>query len=172
MINDWVNGNKSLLFDKDSSPVIETQKTLRAAALPDGKEILLAHPTNSSLVKIRNNGMIDIFTATNQGLRIDPIKHTINVIGEHEQHHIDNLIVWASKFIRMNAKRSIFMDSAESIHSSAKNDWTLKAGENIIMTAGNSVHVSASDVKVVSKGNIRFEAGNVIEFKGERYNYE
>ena len=172
MTSKWINGNKSSFYEKQSSPISEIDKSMRLAALPDGKEVVLANPLNSSIVKIRNNGMIDIFTATNQGIRIDPAKHTINVLGEHEIHHIDNLTVWASKFIRMNAKRSIYHNSKESIYSDAKNDWTVKAGENIIMTSGKTVYIQSSDIKISAKGSMRFEAGNVMTFSAERYMYE
>jgi len=180
MIQDWINGQQSTLFSKEESPVEDIKQSLASSTFSDGKEVMLYHPNNSSIVKIKNNGMIDIFTSTNQGIRIDPIKHVVNILAEHEIHHLNNLTVWASKFVRINSKRGIFLDSGDSIIEKTKNNWTINVGHDATINAGGNVMVhsdksmqlDANYINIKSQTDIRIEAVNNIDFKGVRYNHE
>lgn len=57
------------------------QKTESLGYFNDG-EIGLFHPDVSSLVKLKDNGDIDIFTGTNVGIRINREKRTVEIFGD------------------------------------------------------------------------------------------
>ena len=51
----------------------------------------LTHPLNRSTVKIRDNGIIDIFVGTNYGMRINPSDGSIALISDSQTQHASTL---------------------------------------------------------------------------------
>lgn len=68
-------------FQDASALDIMAEKTESLGYFNDG-EIGLFHPDVSSLVKLKDNGDIDIFTGTNIGIRINKQKKTIEMFGD------------------------------------------------------------------------------------------
>lgn len=68
-------------YKEASALDIISQKTESLGYFNDG-EIGLFHPDVSSLVKLKDNGDIDIFTGTNIGIRINKQKKTIEMFGD------------------------------------------------------------------------------------------
>jgi len=66
--------------------------------MPYIQEPTLSHPFNSSIVKVRNNGIIDAAVATNQLLRLDPGQKTFNVIFDGMKEHIGYFQAWIEDF--------------------------------------------------------------------------
>lgn len=54
-------------------------------------EIALKHPETGAVVKLADDGLIDIFAGPHVGLRIDPANHSINLFG-------DSVVVNANSF--------------------------------------------------------------------------
>lgn len=54
-------------------------------------EPALIHPLNSSIVKIRDNGTIDVFVGTDNGIRVDPNEKSVTLLannyGEKSTYH-------------------------------------------------------------------------------------
>ena len=95
-------------FGDDTVDPIETiMHQLDDTRYYNSQEVGLVHPNNSSLVKIRDNGVIDIFVATNQGIRIDPATKSVNFFTNNEKHHVGNLSAWVEYAVSIEAKRSI-----------------------------------------------------------------
>lgn len=46
-------------------------------------EIALKHPHNDSIVKLTDDGFVDMFAGPALGIRIDPITNTCNIIGDN-----------------------------------------------------------------------------------------
>lgn len=105
---------------------------------PSVNEPALVHPWNNSVVKVRDNGNIDVFAGSDNGIRINPTTKTIDVFAETEKTHVN--------FIRAYVKRDetreiegnwkILCSTAEV---QAKKDIVLKAGGDIQLEAGGTI---------------------------------
>ena len=123
---------------------------LKDADFPALAEPAMIHPFNKSTIKVRDTGMIDIFTADNTGFRIDPTTESINAVASSEQHYIDYLKEW------------IF----ESVDTRIGEKWDINVGENINIGAGKSFNLNTGlDTSINSKGNIVGQASKKIYLK-------
>lgn len=50
-------------------------------------EIGFTHPLNRSTMKVRDNGVIDIFTSTNYGIRINPNNGSVTIVSHSQSQH-------------------------------------------------------------------------------------
>lgn len=89
----WVRA-AGLSGGSSTDPVKATDLRLQNAIVPAVEEPALTHPFNTSTVKIRNNGMIDCFVGTDQGIRIDPHTKTINEIANGLKWHLGYFRGW------------------------------------------------------------------------------
>ena len=49
----------------------------------NGQDIGIYNPVSSSVIKIADNGVINIFVETNTGIKIDPTNKTIEILGNN-----------------------------------------------------------------------------------------
>lgn len=54
-------------------------------------EVGFTHPLNRSTMKVRDNGVIDIFTSTNYGIRINPNDGSVTMISNNQSQHASSL---------------------------------------------------------------------------------
>lgn len=92
--------------DKDD-PIAKIVNQINNACYYSDREIGLYHPDNSSIVKIRNNGMIDSFVSTNVGHRIDPLSKTYNIFSNVFKVHTGSMKAWCEYDINLEVKRTI-----------------------------------------------------------------
>lgn len=118
---------KYTLGDDTQDPIKMIEDLIDKAPFFTEDEPGLYHPSTSSVIKLRNNGMIDIFVGTNQGIRIDPNTKTLNMFTNNEKHHIGNMNVWANESVSFDVKKQMSITAAQLL---------LKAA-NIIITADN-----------------------------------
>ncbi len=132
---------KALNQDFDKAAVLSSAPNYEQA------ECGWVHPNNTSMMKIRDNGCIDIFGGTDNGLRIDPNKKSINVIASHMKEHIGDLHSWISDF---------------SI-TDVKGPWTLNA-INVFINAKKSINLTAGTT-------INFKADKITG-RANRYDFD
>lgn len=117
----WIdNENKDLIkyYDfKDIDPIKNITDKMDDAGYFKGREVALFHPTKSSIVKLRDDGCIDIFTSTNIGVRINPQNKTIEMFGNVSTKS-DKWTVLSNK-VRVQAKEDIVLN-AKSLSIEAK----------------------------------------------------
>ena len=113
----------------------------------------LVHPLKSSMVKLRDNGCIDIFVGTDNGIRIDPENKSINIIGSALKEHIGTLHSWIS----------------ESAVIEVTGPWTLKAID-INVEASKSINLKGLDINLAASSTLTIKAGKVSATAG-RYDW-
>ena len=109
---------------------------------PSTEEPVLIHPFNQSMVKLRNNGNIDIFVDNNIGIRVDSKYQSINLISDG--------IYERTQYIRSYVTK----DEVRRV----KGDWKIEAGSASITTKGNTTVYSKSDTNIFSLGNTYVQA--------------
>jgi hypothetical protein len=102
---------------------------------PLTSEPALIHPDNSSVIKIRETGTIDIFVGTDNGIRINPNDKSITFLAN----------TYGAK--SMNRKEIVMRDSSQSIGG----NWTVNVSGNINLSADGSISIKArKDIDIVS----------------------
>lgn len=104
------------------------------AKLPKVAEVALIHPTNSSIVKIRDNGMIDVFVSGNNGIRIDPETKTINLMGNCIKEQGGSKLAWLDSY-QAWVKGDWKLEVDGDVSISSKGTMTLKSETGIVMEA-------------------------------------
>ena len=127
------------LGDDTRDPIQLIHEEIDKARFFVGNEPGLYHPVTSSLIKLRNNGMIDIFAGTNQGIRIDPKTKSVNFFANNEKHHITNSSTWADGSIEYHVKRKILMQALDIILKATT--LTLDAEEISISTSRDKISI-------------------------------
>jgi len=89
-------------LDKKNSPdndyITDIDERLEGKNKPLLEEPCMAHPFQTSIVKIRNNGMIDIFVSNNQGIRVDPGQKTVSIITNGLKEDLGYFHAWVHDF--------------------------------------------------------------------------
>lgn len=165
----WVRMSKLGADFKGIDPIDSTDEVLQNANKPHLEEPSLSHPFNTSTIKIRNNGMIDAFVASNQGFRLDPATKTMNLIVDGLKEHLNYFRAWIWEDAHWWTKQSVIYDVEESFFNvNAYTDIVLNAGRDVIINAGRDVKITAGvniyenagvDVNVKANSNINGTAG-------------
>lgn len=148
--------------------VEETQKLVEQIPYPAVAEPMLVHPHNNSIVKIRDNGTVDLFTGTDNGIRINPENKTLDLISKTENHHstyIRNFVL-KNETHHVNAMWTIYADKAEI---TTKKDTTINTGWKTIVNAEKNVEVTAKEYAIVNANkDIQLNSGKkmIIKSKG------
>lgn len=122
----------------------------RERKYPLTAEPAVIHPHNSSTMKVRDNGMIDLFVGTDNGVRIDPATKSINFLSNNIRSK--SIYEWVET--KRNRVENIGQDlvhnvGRDEVHN-VKGVWT--------------VH-SASSIRFISDGDIYMEARDKIHMK-------
>lgn len=166
MIKDWLSSNPDNLFaGKNSTPVDDMRKKIIKAPLYDGEDVGIYHPDNSSIVKIKDNGCIDIFTATNQGIRIDPVKRTINVMTDSELHHLSRYHAWVDGNAKWETHGRFDVISDSDILMETKKNWTINV-------KGDASINSEKNITLNAEGSIKLNSKEPIYFNAPQYRYD
>lgn len=66
----------------------ELQQQIQLYPYPLQAEPALIHPNNTSVVKLRDNGAIDIFVGNDNGIRVDPNERSIQILSNALQSKV------------------------------------------------------------------------------------
>lgn len=101
-----------------TDPVKNTSKIMHEKGYFVNGEVGLFNPTSSAIVKLQDNGTIDIFTKTNVGVRINPMNRTIEMFGDVSTNS-DNWSVLSNN-IKIHANDKLLING-NSIEINSKN---------------------------------------------------
>lgn len=104
---------KTYLGDDTVDPIRTIMDRLNESRFFSETEVGFFHPVTSAIIKLKDNGSIDIFTATNQGIRIDRTTSSINFFTNNEKHHIGNISAWVEDSVSLHVKKSIMAKAME-----------------------------------------------------------
>lgn len=133
--------------DRESDPISKIRKEVGDGSKPRLEEPALVHPFNTSVIKIRNNGMIDMWAGTDQGMRLDPETRTINVITDGFKHHVNYERAWIVEDLKYWAKKGFLFESEAG-------DMTFKCINYTAEMKGKTRVSSIGDIDMDTKGNM------------------
>lgn len=123
----------------------KTRKTMRekveSSKFPMVAEPALIHPHTTSVIKMRDNGAIDIFVGNDNGIRLDPNNRSISILANSSYEKIHQ------------ERKSIGRDSVQDIGG----NWTVKVKGNLTFTSEGTIHLDGKNVKITAEGREVFE---------------
>ena len=167
----WVRLS-ALSGDNKVDPITPLELKLDNASKPLPEEPAMTHPFNTSMIKIRNNGMIDAFVGTDQGIRLDPNTKSVNIITDSLKEHLNIYRAWVQNDWQAIVKKAIIFKSDESsFNVTAKTDINNTAGKDINSKAEKNFNVQAGgDITMKAGKNINLTAGGIVDIKGGTIN--
>jgi hypothetical protein len=181
LCDDWFdlsNTNVGKYAAHTADPLDDLMKKMTNTSNYNTDEPGITHPQNSSTIKIRNNGAIDLFVATNQGVRIDPNTKTISIFGINENHNVTNFNAFIDEDFNVEAQEDISLKgknvsittgqakiTADTWSVESTGDVNVKSGKNIILDAGNKLILKGKQVVVT--GNFITSRDDILEILNE-----
>lgn len=101
-------------------------------------EPALVHPLNSSIVKIRENGAIDVFVGTDNGIRIDPNQRSISMLS--------NTYGQKSTYHKQSVSRDAIQEVGGNWKLNVKGNVEIAAKGKVNLTAGKGVHIEGRTI--------------------------
>ena len=163
-----LSGQLAVLQNKTiPNPIANIQQQLEDARFPTSSEPMLNHPFNNSVVKIRDNGAIDIFAQGHQGIRVDPQTASINLCANTLKEHLGALRTWITKdakivcgtgfdlkshaFVKVHANGAISISTDTNLDLIAKGNMNLSCGGWLsIKSGGNHSVIAGGDITQVA----------------------
>lgn len=157
----WVRMYDQINQDRNSDPILAIKKDNDANNKPRLEEPALVHPFNSSVIKIRNNGIIDLWTAADQGFRMDPAARTINIISDGLKEHLNYSRAWIVEDLKYWAKKG-FLFEAETGDFVFKgiNFNAQSTGNTDFTTKGNMAQRSVGTMDIKAQGSMEIDSRN------------
>lgn len=164
-------------------PVTFAEMMLENAQVPQVEEPAVTHPFTTSTVKVRNNGMIDAFVGTDQGIRIDPYTKTVNIIADGQKEHLGYFRAWInvdaewyanSHFLFKSVYSSFNVDAKTDINQKCQRhkntdvgiNHTEKIGNNQSITVGNNENITVGNNETIKiGGNLDIVVGGTVNIK-------
>ena len=155
-IGNWTTPDLAGVFTKNSNPVADMASAMDEVSLFAETEPGISHPVTTSSLKLRDNGNIEVFVATNNGIRICPENASVNLLA--------SLVRTSATDIKMDAGNSIDIHSLMAINVNCDIAINVVGGKTVTVKSGGPVDiVGAGDVNIKSGGNMNFSA--------KRYNF-
>lgn len=105
-------------YSRSVDPLEELQELIENIGYYTEDSIGITHPNSKSTIKVDDSGAIYIFTSNNNGIRVDPISQTVEIISQRVTEttgdKVQNLAGWTvncSGNIAFNAKGNIKLNS-------------------------------------------------------------
>ena len=176
----WVRMYDQINQDRNSDPVLGIKKDVDANNKPRLEEPALIHPFNSSVIKIRNNGIIDLWTSTDQGIRMDPGARTINVITDGFKQHLNYARSWIVEDLKYWAKQGFLFESEQGdfvfkginfrAESSGNTDFTTKG--NMAQRSVGTMDIKAQgSMEIDSRNNMTISCAGNLTIKAQRVDF-
>ena len=121
----------------------ELHEQIQLYPYPLTAEPALIHPNNTSVVKLRDNGAIDIFVGNDNGIRVDPNERSIQIFGNALQSKV------YEETAKVNKHRTIEIGG---------DDVTKITGKRKIQCNGKYEATIRREWKVISEEKVHIEA--------------
>jgi hypothetical protein len=168
--SDWLQPSSNLIRGKDDNPLADLDAKTSWIGHHSQSEPGLVHPFTTSVVKMRDNGMIDIFVSTNQGIRVDPNTRSITIMVDNTKIRTHDYRAWVENHSITNVRKNFEANADVNINLNAKKDINMKANGkwNVNIVGDVNIHTD-SNLNVSANGKMTFKAGGDIDFSGSRY---
>ena len=164
---------KALADKATAAPISRLQSGVEESRFPDMAEPALIHPFLSSVVKLRNNGAIDIFTSTNQGIRIDAISQTVNIICDGEKEHLGYLRTWIQRDLEEWVGTNVLRVIGGTDTKEVKGDIVIRGESNMNVTIKGNVNLKVNgNIDINNKGTVNWKSGGIMHFSAPKYYFD
>jgi hypothetical protein len=142
-------------LDPNQDPLLSIYEQVANKPYFYGDEAGLYHPLLHQVVKMRSNGMIDIFTARNTGIRIDPKTQSVNHFANHQKFHINEMSAWVTGNVNEYVKGTHTIKAGKKVVTIANDNIEIKTGKNMVIEiSGDETIRIKGDAKIEVNGNL------------------
>jgi len=170
--SDWLKPTSKQMNGPSTDPIKTLNDSIEGVPHHTASEAGLIHPFNTSSIKIKDTGMIDIYVATNQGIRVDPKTRSIVIMTDTTKIRTFDYRSWVGNHavtrVRKNheiyAGSQIIMDSDKDQIQTIGKNWTVKV-------VGNANLDIQGDMNIGIGKNFNVKAGGHMNFDAQTYNW-
>jgi hypothetical protein len=143
--------------DNKENPISKIEEALKREIEFDNG-VGLFNSISGSLIKIKDDGIIDIFVDGDNGIRIDPNNNSINLFTLNEKHHIGNIDLWIQNNLTADIKNKVNIRAGEFNISCSNNNiniGSLNVEEllNTISNMENKINELENEINILKEGN-------------------
>lgn len=160
------------IYNSGSSPIKQINKKIEMVDKFSEAEVGLIHPFNNSLIHIRDNGIIDLFAETNNGIRIDPIEQSTNEFANLIRKKANNLIAHIYNNATYNVANKFEINSDNEIVINGKNKITLNSDGTLDINVANGITINGDNFKINSRGKMSFNSNGDMIFNAPKYDFK
>lgn len=143
--SDWLSKSSNKIDNKDSDPVGDLMSVVDAVPLHELAECGLTHPINTSSIKIKDNGMIDVFVSTNQGFRIDPKTKSINIIANNITNRTNDYRAFVENHSITNCRKNFEVYTGSNIKMYSNKESNYISIGNMTVTTESNYNLNVTD---------------------------
>jgi len=151
--------------------ILNAQKRFRGSAkthkenaleshFPSVNEPALVHPWTHAIVKLRDNGMIDIFADGDQGIRIDPKSKTINLLTDTEKHHVKAIKAFVQRDADWHISRNWTIE-ATNVNINTKSNVNINANGDVIVQAKNTITLKSGKELTIDSPHVTIKTDRI-----------
>jgi hypothetical protein len=178
-IDDWNTSSDNNVINPKDSPKEDFNDKLYNMKYYKVAEVGIVHPTKTSSIKIKDNGMIELWVGTNQGIRIDPNTKSITMIANRFDTRVADRREWVDLDSVMNIRRNFELFAGKDIVLNCEGDFTLDIGGSLNINCKDGVKMDSPSldlegdvVNIKSKGNINLTAGENLIVDAKKYDHK
>ena len=173
------NKNSKRIYNIEKQPVKSILKKIEMVDKFREAELGIIHPFNHSHMHIRDNGIIDVFAETNNGLRIDPIEQSINQFANLIRMKTNDLLAFIYNNAIYNVTNHYELNSQNTIAINGKNKITINSDGTLdinvtdkITINGDYIKINGNDIKINANGSLAFKSNNDMKFDAPNYRFD
>jgi hypothetical protein len=133
----------------------DVKSAVAGAVYPQSEEPAMIHPLTQAIVKLRNNGMIDIFVTDDNGIRIDPATKTINLmsngIKEHASYHfawLDSYAAWVNMNWRITVQGNVYITAQGNVDVECNGSFTAHSKGDMRLQSDSHMYLNAPEIDI------------------------
>lgn len=169
-----IQGQVEALANKEiPDPIKAYIEAVDETLRPTHSEPTISHPYYRSTIKLRDNGAIDIFAETNQGIRVDPGTQTINIITNNLLQHTGSCKLWAAGDLKLEVDNGTHIVNHATINVDSRGDINIRTDGKVRILSASGIEIqTGGSVNISTKGSLNIAAGSNITFNASRYDFK
>lgn len=181
-INNYNNKteNSKRIYNTEKQPIELMKKKLEMVDKFYEAEVGMVHPFNHSHIHVRDNGIIDVFAETNNGIRIDPIEQSINYYSNLIRMKANDLVAYIYNNATYNVTNKLEFNSKNEIIINGKNKITVNSDGTLDINVSDGIRINGNNFNINSRGNIDINSNGSMNLKSKgnmnfnapRYNFK
>lgn len=171
------------LINPESDDLMYVYGEVAKKAFYDGNEQALYNPIYHQQVKLRGNGMTDVFVDNNTGIRIDPDTQSINMIANNLKNHVAAITSWvtgshteyigANRYVKVGQDDTLEVSGDVTIivkgnmKASVSGNVEANIKENATINVAKDVKVKSRNIDIVATKTLHLDAQTILIGQGK-----